>query len=98
LNLENDLSPEQLVAIKLRSKASRGCIVKLRTTNLRHQTHPRLGHFFAISLSRWGRVLRLPVGRMAFACYLSSSRSSLICLAWEQYKLAQVLNTNLHSE
>jgi len=26
LNLENDLSPEQLVTIKLRNKASRGCI------------------------------------------------------------------------
>jgi len=26
LNLENDLSPEQLVTIKLKNKASRGCI------------------------------------------------------------------------
>jgi len=26
LNLEEDLSPEQLVAIKLRNKASHGCI------------------------------------------------------------------------
>jgi len=35
---------------------------------------------------------------MTFACYLSSSKSFLICLAWEQYKLAQVLNSNLISE
>jgi len=55
-------------------------------------------HFFAVSLSRWGRVLRLQVGKVAFACYSISSRSSLICLAWEQYKLAQVLNGNLISE
>jgi len=49
--------------------------------------------FFAVSLSRWGRVLQLPVGRVAFASYSSSSRSSLIGLAWEQYKLAQVANS-----
>ena len=51
-------------------------------------------------LSCWGRVLRLPVGNGAFSCYSSSSRtiSSLIFLAWEQYKLAQALNSNLISE
>jgi len=54
--------------------------------------------FFYVSLSRWGRVPLLPVGKVAFACYSRSSRSSLICLAWEQYKLAQVLNSNLISE
>jgi len=43
-------------------------------------------------------LLRLPVGKVDFACYSISSRSSLICLAWEQYKLAQVLNSNLISE
>ena len=55
---------------------------------------------FYVSLSRWGSVLRLPVGKDAFSCYSSSSRtiSSLICLAWEQYKLAQALNGNLISE
>ena len=68
---------------------------KLRTTNLRHQTQTRFCHVFAVSQSRWGGVLRLPAGKVAFACYSSSSRSSLICLAWEQYKLAQVLNSNL---
>jgi len=36
--------------------------------------------------------------RRAFNCYLSSLRSSLICLAWEKYKLAQVLSSNLISE
>jgi len=45
--------------------------------------------FFAVSLYRWGRVLWLPAGKVTFACYASSSTSSLICLAWEQYKLAQ---------
>jgi len=39
----------------------------------------------------------LPVGKVAFACYSSSSRS-LICLAWKQYKLVQVFNSNLISE
>jgi len=48
-------------------------------------------------VSRWGSVLRLPVGKVAYACYSISSRS-LICLAWEQYKLAQVLSSNLISE
>ena len=70
---------------------------KLKTTNLRHQTQTRFCHFFAVSVSRWGRVLRLPVGKVDFACYSISSRSSLICLAWEQYKLQQVLNSNLIS-
>ena len=36
LNLEKDLSPEQLVTIKLRKGF--GWLHKLRTTNLRHQT------------------------------------------------------------
>jgi len=38
----------------------------------------------------------LPVGKVTFACYSSSSRT-LICLEWQQYKLAQVLNSNLIS-
>jgi len=71
---------------------------KLRTTNLR-QTQTRFSHFFDVSLSRWGSVLRFPVvGKVAFSCYSSSSRSSLIFPAWEQYNLAQVLNNNLISE
>jgi len=40
----------------------------------------------------------LPVGKVTFACYSSSSRSSMICIAWQQYKLAQVLNSDLISE
>ena len=44
------------------------------------------------------RVLCFSVGKVAFVCYSSSLRSSLICLAWEQNKLAQVLNSNLISE
>jgi len=40
----------------------------------------------------------LSVGKVTFACYASSSRSSLICLAWKQNKFAQVLNSNLISE
>jgi len=36
--------------------------------------------------------------KRTFACYSSSLRSSLICLAWEKHKLAQVLNSNLISE
>jgi len=44
LNLEKDLSPEQLVTIKLRNKASRVC-PKLRTTNLRYQSQTRFCHF-----------------------------------------------------
>jgi len=33
--------------------------------NLWHQTQTRFCQFFAVSLSRWGRVLRLPVGRQS---------------------------------
>ena len=40
----------------------------------------------------------LPVAKVAFACYSISLRSSLICLAWEQHKLAQALNSNFISE
>jgi len=40
----------------------------------------------------------LSVGKVAFVCYSSSSKSSLICLAWEQYRLVQVLISNLISE
>jgi len=43
------------------------------------------------------RLLWLPVGKVTFACYSSSLRS-LICLAWEKYKLAQVLHSILISE
>ena len=35
---------------------------------------------------------------MTFACYSNSLRSSRTSLAWELYKLAQVLNSNLISE
>jgi len=66
--------------------------VDLATLN---QTQTRCCHIFAVSLCRWGRVLRLPDGKVAFACY---SRSSPICSAWEQYTLAQVFNNNLISE
>jgi len=41
----------------------------------------KLAAFFAVSLSCWGKVMRLPVVKVAFACYSSSSRSSLIFLA-----------------
>jgi len=46
----------------------------------------------------WGRVLRLPVVKVTFACYSSSLRYGRTSLAWELYKLAQVLNSNLISE
>jgi len=71
---------------------------KLKSTNLRHQAKTPCCHFFAVSVSRWGRVLRLPVAKVVFACYSRSSRSFLICLAWQQHKLAQVLNSNLITE
>ena len=71
---------------------------KLRTTNLRHQTQMHFCHFFAACLSHWGRVLQLPVGKVAFAYYSSLSRCSLICLTWKQYNLVQVVNSTLISE
>jgi len=40
----------------------------------------------------------MPFGKDTFAFYLSSSKSFLICLVWEQYKLEQVLNSSLISE
>jgi len=33
-------------------------------------------------------------GKVSFACY----HPNFICIAWEQYRLAQVLNDNLISE
>jgi len=71
----------------------------LRTNNLRHKTQTRFCILFLFSyfLSLCGRVLWLPVGKVTFACYSRSSRS-LIFLPWEQYQLAQVLNSNLISE
>jgi len=79
LNFENGLPPEQLVTIKLRNKASRGGI-KTKNHCSKAFDPNRFCHFLAVSLSRWGRVLWLPVGKVAFACYSSSSRSSLISL------------------
>jgi len=52
---------------------------------------------FLYFLSLWGRALWLSIGEVTFACY-SRSPISLIFLAWEQYKLTQVLNSNLISE
>jgi len=55
-----------------------------------------LCHFLAFSLffdSLW-----LQVDKVNFSCYSSPSRSSLIFFAWEQYKLAQVLNSKQISE
>jgi len=73
---------------------------KLKTTNVRHQTHTRFVIFLLLhfSLCLWGRGLWLPVGKVNFACLWSSLKSSLNGLAWEQYKLAQVLNSNVVSE
>jgi len=72
---------------------------RIRTTNLRHKTQTRFCNFLSVSyfLSLWGRVLWLPIDKLTFACY-SRSPISLIFLAWEQKKLAQVLNNNLISE
>ena len=69
---------------------------KLIITNLSYQSQTRFCHFLAVprSLFLWGRFLWLPVGKVTFACYSSSSRSFLTCLAWKQYKLAQVLNSD----
>jgi len=51
----------------------------------------------SLFLSLWGRVLWSPIVKLTFACY-SRSPISLIFSAWDQYKLAQVLNSNLISE
>jgi len=42
----------------------------------------------------------LPIGKVTFACYSRSPISLIFSAweAWEQYKLAQVLNSNLISE
>jgi len=39
-----------------------------------------------------------PEHKLSSACYSSSFRFSRASLAWEQYKLAQVLNSNQISE
>ena len=53
---------------------------------------------FSYFLSLWGRVMWLTIGKVTFACYSISLRSSLIFVAWEQYKLVQALNSHLISE
>jgi len=83
------------VTIKLRNKASRRWIneepliegIQLKRVFVTFLLFPCLVR----------EVLRLPAGKVAFVCYSRSSRS-LVCLAWKQYKLAQVLNRNLISE
>jgi len=74
-------------------------LVKPKTTKASSDPNVFLS-FSAVTLclSRWGRVLWLPAGKVTFACYSSSLRSSCTNLAWELYKLAHVLNSNLVSE
>ena len=68
-------------------------------TNLRHQTQARFCNFWLFPcLVEEEEFCGCQLAVSFNACYSSSSRSSLICLAWEQYKLAQVLNSNLISE
>ena len=63
LNLEKDLSSEQLVTIKLRTKGSRGCI-----NDIRPKRAFLIFLLLFFSLSLLGRVLWLPVGKVIFAC------------------------------
>jgi len=73
----------------------------LKTTDLKgiKPTKRALVIFFLFLyfLSLWGSVLRSSIGKVTFA-YYSRSPISLIFFAWEQYKLTQVLNSNLISE
>jgi len=70
--------------------------IGLSLKNLGH-SQKNLPHGETSWLRAWESGLWLPVGKVTFACYSSSLRS-LICLAWEKYKLAQVLNSNLNTE
>jgi len=95
LNLEKDLLPKQLVTIKLRNKTLHGWIDRPRTTNLRHQTSdPNAALSFScclFTLCVLGIVMWLPFGKVIFAYYLNSSNIYFFFLAWEQYKLAQIV-------
>ena len=71
---------------------------KLRTTNLRHQSQTHFAIFLLFSCFVGEEFCSCQLVKWLLLCYSSSSRSSLICLAWEQYKLAQVLNSNPISE
>ena len=94
LNLEKDRSPEQLVTIKLRNKTARGWIHRRRTTNLRHQTSdPNAALSFScclFTLCLLGYNYVVAIWQSDF-CLLNSSSFFFICLAWEQYKLAQIV-------
>jgi len=93
-------SPEQLVTIKLRDKIRSAWLdVKLNATKASSDPNAVLSFLLLpLSLSLWGRVLWLPVIKVTFVCYSSSLRSSRTSLAWELYKRAQVINSNLISE
>ena len=71
----------------------------LRTTNLRHKTQTRFCDFLSVSL------FFVSLGKSSVVanwqcdyCLYSRSPTSLICLAWEKYKLSQVLNSNMNFE
>ena len=76
------------MTIKLRNKTPRGWIDRPRTANLRHQHGPFLT--VCVLFVSLDRVMWSPFGEVTFGHYLSSSKN-LICLAWEQYKLAQIV-------
>ena len=74
LNPEKDLSPEQLVTIKLRNKASRVC-PKLRTHNLRYQSQTRFCHFL---------LFLCLVGEEFCSCQLAKYYSSSLAIQAHQ--------------
>jgi len=91
LNLKKYL-PQPFTNIKLRNKD------KTRNTNLRHQIQTQFCHFVAVCLPvvslRESSVVA--IWQSDFCLFkLIKILSDCLAIPWEQYKLAQVLNSNL---
>jgi len=79
-----------------KKSACRGTILqkRLKTTGLKSNILASPNFLAPQKILGWLRHW-LPVGKVTCACFRSSLKSSLIGLAWEQCKLAQVFNSNV---
>jgi len=95
LNLDKDVSPEQLVTMKLRNEALRGWInLEPLIWGIRPKRAFVIFCCFPVSRKRSAVASWQSLAKS----YSSLAKSSLIFLAWDQYELAQVLSSNLISE
>jgi len=83
------------VTIKPRNKTPRGWIDQPRTTNLRHQTSDSNAALYIscclFTLCLLGYSYVVAIWQSEFCLLFKLIKFILICLAWEQYKLAQIV-------